>query len=275
MSSIKGRYFPLSLPRRWIGDLLHFAKQVPSVPVERVMDLSAIKARRARVSVSWPALFLRAFGLTAQKHPELRQSILRYPWTRCYEHPCSVASVALEREYQGEPAVFFGQIMAPELHELTSIDKHLKRYKNEPIDKFPHFRRVIWLSRFPQFLRRFGWWISLHWIGEKRSKRLGTFGLSVYSGLGASSTHPLSPVSYLLNYGVMDERGRITVRLIYDHRIVDGALIARALATMESIFNGPILEELDSLEADQSAGKDHSKDDHDTSIAGRSESLVS
>ena len=275
MGSIQGRYFPLSLPRRWISDLLHFAKQVPSVPVERLMDLSAVQKARARVGISWPAVFLRAFGLTAQKHPELRQAILRYPWMRCYEHPCSVASVALERQFKGEPAVFFGQIMGPEHHALSSIDSHLRKYKNEPIESFAHFRRVIWLARFPTFLRRFGWWISLHWLGEKRAKRLGTFGLSVYAGLGASSTHPLLPVSFLLNYGVMDERGRITVRLIYDHRVVDGALIARALATMETILNGTILEELDSLEADQSGSNDHAKDDHDTRIAGRSESLVS
>lgn len=256
MSSIKGRYFPLSLPRRWIGDLLYFAKQVPSVPVERVMDLSAVQKARQQSGVSWPAIFVRAFAIAGKKHPELRQALLRYPWTRCYEHPFSVGSVALERKYEGEPAVFFGQVMAPENHPLTSIDAHLKRYKTEPLENIPHFKRVIWLSKFPVWLRRFGWWISLHWIGEKRAKRLGTFGLSVYSGLGASSTHPLSPLSYLINYGVIDERGRITVRLIYDHRIVDGALIARALATMESILTGPIVDELESLHESQ-PGTDH------------------
>src|SRR5205823_4346706 len=91
------------------------------------------------------------------------------------------------------------------------------------------------------------WWLSLHWSGAKRAKRMGTMGLSVYAGLGASSLHPLSPLSYVLNYGVMDDAGRIEVRLIYDHRIVDGATIARALTTMEEIMLGPIQNELRDL----------------------------
>ena len=275
MGSIRGRYFPLSLPRRWISDLLHFARQVPTVPVERTMELSEVMKVRARVGVSLPALFLRAFGLASRKHPELRRAYLRYPWARCYEHPYSVASVALERQFQGEPAVFFGQIIGPENHALKGIDNHLKRYKSDPIETIGIFRRVITVAKFPTFLRRFGWWISLHWFGEKRAKRLGTFGLSVYSSLGASSTHPLSPLSYLMNYGVMNERGQITVRLIYDHRIVDGAVVARALATMEALLTGPILDELEGYEDVQPGNNAHAKDQHDTRIAGRSESLVS
>jgi len=275
MGSIRGRYFPLSLPRRWISDLLYFARQIPTVPVERVMDLGEVQKVRTRVGVSLPALFLRAFGLASLRHPELRRAFLRYPWTRCYEHPCSVASVALERQFKGEPAVFFGQILGPENHGLRNIDKHLRIYKNDPIETIGNFRRIITVARFPTLIRRFGWWLSLHWFGEKRAKRLGTFGLSVYSSLGASSTHPLSPLSFLMNYGVMDERGQITVRLVYDHRIVDGAVVARALATMEALLTGPILDELEGFEDVQPGSNDHAKDDHDSRIAGRSESLVS
>ena len=78
-----------------------------------------------------------------------------------------------------------------------------------------------------------------------------------------------------MNYGVMDERGQITVRLVYDHRIVDGAVVARALATMEALLTGPILDELEGFEVVQPGSNDHAKDDHDSRIAGRSESLVS
>jgi pyruvate/2-oxoglutarate dehydrogenase complex dihydrolipoamide acyltransferase (E2) component len=34
------------------------------------------------------------------------------------------------------------------------------------------------------------------------------------------------------------------VRLIYDHRLMDGATVARALMQMEEILNGPIAREL-------------------------------
>lgn len=244
MSSVRGRYFRLSLPRRWIGDVLHFARKQPSVPVERTMALGEVQAIRQQVAISWPALFLKAFGIVSQEYPELRQALLSFPWTRCYEHPVSVASVAIERMYEGEPAVFFGQVQAPESQSLGNIDQSLKQFKTEPIESIGTFRRLIQITKWPRILRRFAWWMTLNWTGEKRAKRLGTFGMSVYASLGASSLHPLSPLSYLLNYGVMDEQGRVSVRLVYDHRIVDGAVVARALASMESALTGPLLDEL-------------------------------
>lgn len=271
MSRRRGRYFRLSLPRRWIGDLLYFARQVPSVPVERVMDVRDVQATRQYLGISWPALFLKAFALAAKQHPELRQAFLRYPWARGYEHPLSVASVAIERKYLGETAVFFGQIVRPEEQSLEAIDEYLKDYKHEPIESFGIFRRLIRVSKLPLLVRRFLWWCSLNWSGEKRAKRLGTFGMSVYSSLGASSLHPLSPLSFLLNYGVLDDRGRITVRLVYDHRIVDGAVVARALATMESMLTGPLLDELMTYEH-VLLGNDN--DEWNTPLERRDESLV-
>jgi hypothetical protein len=244
MPTSRGRYFRLSLPRRWVSDLLHFAKQIPSVPVERVMNLKEVQDARQHIGISWPTLFLKAFALAGQQHPELRQALISYPWSRGYEHPTSVASVAIERKYKGETAVFFGQIQNPEGHTLESLEKSLRFYKTAPVESIGIFRRIIRISKLPIALRRFAWWISLNWSGVKRAKRLGTFGMSVYSSLGASSLHPLSPLSFLLNYGVIDADGQVSVRIVYDHRIVDGAVIARALATMESIMTGKLLDEL-------------------------------
>ena len=42
MHEPKGRYLPLAGPRRFIGDLVHFAHRIPSAPVSRTMDLSAL-----------------------------------------------------------------------------------------------------------------------------------------------------------------------------------------------------------------------------------------
>ena len=72
----------------------------------------------------------------------------------------------------------------------------------------------------------------------------GTFGVSVYSGLGAESLHPLSPLTATLTYGVIDPNGNVDVRLIYDHRVLDGADVARALGELEGVMNEEILQEL-------------------------------
>ena len=65
--------------------------------------------------------------------------------------------------------------------------------------------------------------------------------------LNAESLHPLSTYTALLNYGVIDGNGHVTARIIYDHRVMDGATIARALQRMEEILNSVVLEEVQSL----------------------------
>jgi hypothetical protein len=240
----RGRYLKISLPRRWIADLLHFARQVPTVPVERIFNLGQVRQSRQAADISWPAIFLKAFALTGRQHPELRHAWIKYPRPRLYEHPFTVASVAVERTFAGEPAVFFAQIREVDFASLRFIDGFLKRIKQDPVESNAIFRRAIRLAKLPVGLRRLIWWLSLNWSGEKRAKRMGTMGLSVYASLGASSLHPLSPLSYVLNYGVMDDAGKMVVRLIYDHRVADGATIARALATMEQIMLKNIQGEL-------------------------------
>src|SRR5205814_5645141 len=47
MQEPAGRIIPISLPRRLVGDLLHFARQVPTIPVQRRMRLERLlRARR-------------------------------------------------------------------------------------------------------------------------------------------------------------------------------------------------------------------------------------
>jgi hypothetical protein len=133
------------------------------------------------------------------------------------------------------------------------LESALRRYKDEPVENIGLFRRGLKVSRLPGPLRRFMWWIGLNSSGPKRAKRLGTFGVSVYAGLGASSLHPLSVLTTTLNYGLLEPDGSVDVRLIYDHRVMDGGTVARALAALEEILNQDILAELHKLRAGRSA----------------------
>src|SRR5262245_12488808 len=116
MSQPTGRNLPVSLPRRWIGDLLHFARKVPAVVVQRHADVAALIQARAAAAPrpSWCAIFTKAYARVAADFPPLRRAYLPFPWPHLYEHPESVASVAVERTYRGEPAVFFGHLRGPE-----------------------------------------------------------------------------------------------------------------------------------------------------------------
>jgi hypothetical protein len=251
MPSITGRTLTLSAPRRFVVDLLHFAQQVPSVPVQRRMQLGAVARARsaAQPRPSWVGIFTKAFAMVAARWPELRRAYLSFPMARLYEHPVSIATIAVERRFGDDHAVFFGKIRCPEERGLPEIDERLRALKEKPIDEIGAFRHTLFLSRLPRPIRRLLWWIGLNVWGRKRAAYFGTFGVSVYAGLGAASLHPLAPATCTLNYGVIDERGDVDVRITYDHRVLDGATVARVLADLEQVLNGAIVNELGYLRA--------------------------
>jgi hypothetical protein len=241
-----GRTLPLSLPRRFVCDLMHLARQVPTVPVQRRMNLSNLVAAR-RLAVpkpSWCAIFTKAYGFVAAARPEFRRAYIPFPRPRLYEHPNNIASIAIERRLGDEDAVFFAHLRNPEKQSLPQIDSFLKYCKEEPLTTIGLFRWTLQISRLPQPLRRLAWWFANSTSGYRRARWMGTFGVSVYSALGAESLHPLSPLTTALNYGVIRADGEVDVRIIYDHRVVDGATVARALLDLEKVLNQQILGEL-------------------------------
>lgn len=247
MPEPRGRTLPLSGPRTFINDLLHHAKAIPTVPVSRVMDLGPlIAARRAHPArPSWSLLFMKAFAMVAAEHPPLRRAWIGFPSPRLYEHPQSVCALAMEREYQGESGVFVGLFRAPECQSLAEIQHWLDWYKRTPLEELGFFRQALRISRLPRPIRRLLWWSTLEVSGFKRAKRFGTFGVSSYGALGAESLHPISPLTTTLTYGPIDPAtGRVNAKIIYDHRVLDGADIARRLADVEAALRGPILDEL-------------------------------
>jgi hypothetical protein len=246
MSTPKGRYLPLSWSRRVACDYLHFAAQIPTVPVQRTMNLARLREARAasRPAVSWTILFTKAYALLAQELPVLRQALVNFPWPRVYEHPVSHPMVMVEREYEGEMLVVGCLLRDPEQTSLRRLHEHLEAFRTRPVEESNLFRKSRLIGRLPRFLRRWAWWIGLNWCGAKRAKYYGTFAISVYSGLGAESLHPITPLTTTLNYGVIAADGTVPVRIVYDHRLMDGATIARALARFEQILNGTIADEL-------------------------------
>ena len=73
---------------------------------------------------------------------------------------------------------------------------------------------------------------------------MGTFGVSVYSGLGAESFNHYTPLTTTLTYGVIGADGSVPVRVIYDHRVMDGTTGARILTDLESVLNRDMVREL-------------------------------
>ena len=249
---IKGRWINLSPQRRFVCDLLHFARAVPSVPTQRRMQLAdLIEARGRRPDrISWCAIFIKAFSIVAAARPELRRAYLPLIWPHLYDHPINVASFSLERTYRKEPGVFFARIARPEAQSLRELDALVRHYQSAPVETVPTFTQALWISRLPRPLRRLVWAIGLYSDGACRGHFFGTFGISVVGSLGAAGLHILSPLTTTLNYGTFADDGGLDVRLTYDHRVLDGAPAARALAELEEVLHGEIHRELLALAAE-------------------------
>jgi hypothetical protein len=245
---MRGRSIALSRPRRLVIDLLHFARKVPSLPVQKRMQLAAVAAARkaCRERPQWSAIFIKAYAVVAQEMPVLRRAYIKVPWPHLYEYPSVSASLMIEREYDGDHGLFSMLIKNAAGRSLTELRDLIRIGTDAPLDSVKDFRRALRVAGWPCALRRLLWWIGLN-IGRQRGNYFGTFGLSVYSALNVDSLHPLSPLTTVLNYGHIGDDGRVNVRIIYDHRVMDGADVARALSRLEEVLNGEIVDQLKRL----------------------------
>jgi len=176
---MRSRWVPLSPPRRFMRDMLRFAAAVPSIPVQRRMDLGSVTAARAMVPdrPGWPVVFLKGYALVCRDVPALRRAYVRLPWPHLVEYPASVGTVAVEREYEGEPVVFFGRIKDPASLPLHELQAQVQRFAERPLDEFRAFRELLRVAALPALLRRAGMWLGLN-LSRLRSHHFGTFGLS-------------------------------------------------------------------------------------------------
>jgi hypothetical protein len=152
--------------------------------------------------------------------------------------------VALARRVDDEEAVLMLHIRHPEQWPLWEIDDFIRHARIEPVERFGDFRRVLRAAWLPGPLRRLLMWAGLQISGDWRARYFGTFGITSVGALGSALTHVLCPLTTSLTYGVFEEDGSVLVRLFFDHRVLDGALVAMALQELQQVFHGPILEEL-------------------------------
>jgi hypothetical protein len=255
MHSSSGRWLPLSSPRQWMGDLVHFGQQIPSRTIERRMRLaSLVAARRAAwPRPGWCAVFLKAYALIAARRPTLRQIYRPLPWPHLYQHPQNVASVPIARPFGDEDAVFFAMLHSPENLGLMEIDTEVHRCQEQPLEASAAFRRQRWLMQLPGAVRRPFLQLALHGPGGWIANYLGTFAVNTLGSRGASEISGPSLWSTSLTYGVLGDDGTFDVRLTYDPRVRDAAMMAAALTDLEDVLSAEIIRELGYLQALEAA----------------------
>jgi len=240
------RYVRLSLSRLWMRDLVHFgskARVVGGATSIRVSDVAAAR-RRQQPLISWNAILIKAIALTSKKWPELKRAYIPYPWPHLYEHPHSVASLVIEREWQGAHGVFFDQIHAPENKSLREIDFELNGMKRSKVEAVGGFRRLIRITRYPLPLRRLIWRIALYGSGRLKARYFGTFSLNSLTSRRLRTTQSLTLVTLSFEYGATESDGQMPFQVFFDHRVMDGVALNRLCVDLQSVLNNDIVAEL-------------------------------
>jgi hypothetical protein len=234
--------------------MMHCARQIPGVVIERRLQVAPLVAARQMLASrpGWCAIFTKAYAVVARDLPALRAAYMSFPWPHLYEHPLNFASIIVERDFGGEMGVLMAHIRGPENHSLPALDTHIRWFKEQPLQESAYFRRVWRLCQWPWFIRRLVWNWGYHSSGARRARHMGTFGVTSVAGFGAHLASVQSPLATTLSYGPIDEQGQVTVNILFDHRVADGATMARALEEMQQVLLGNILRELQQLAAAES-----------------------
>ncbi len=245
MSPLTGQSRSISPFRRLVIDLMHFCAQVPSATVERRMELGPLVEARAtaRPPHTWSALLIKAYALVAARTPLLRTAYVSWPWPRFYEHPVNIAAINVDRQVETERIVLQARIEQPEARSLQELDALIRDLQDTPLESIPAYRAAMCLGRVPWPFRRLVFWAGLNVLGSVRCHHFGTFGISSVGAQGAGLLHVPTLLTSMIHCGMLDEAGRLDVRLSFDHRVLDGALAAGALTDLEAALLGEVLTE--------------------------------
>jgi hypothetical protein len=238
----------ISLPRRFITDLMRASVRVPFVSLRRTLDVGALAEARASAAEppGWAAIFVKAFGLVAKDQPTLRTLYVTWPWPHFFELPRSVAGVAIARTEDGEDCVLPQKVSTPEELPLAAIDALIRQAKDAPINEIPAFRKIMQASKLPLPLRRLAWLIAVN-VGRQHANWFGNIAVTSVAAFGPGELHALTPGPFILSYGVVGPDRTVDVVIRWDHRVTDAAFIAKALTQLEQVLNTEIAAELRGL----------------------------
>ena len=246
MTKLRGKSIAISPFRRLVIDIMHFSQQVPTITIDRRMNLTPLLAARKACDPkpTWTALFIKAYALVAARQPLLRRCYMELPWPRFYEHYKNIVTLNVSRNVAGEDVVLQDQIRSPENRSLPDLDARVRRCKEAPVEEINAYRRVTTVSFLPRPIRRLLMWSALNIFGRRRCHNFGTFGITTVAEHGAGILNIVPILTSTLHYGLFDDKGCLDVRLAFDHRVLDGAQAADALAELEQTLLGEILDEV-------------------------------
>ena len=213
-----------------------------------VGNTAAAKHPACTSRIGWAAVFLKAYALVAREMPVLRTWLVRsFSGCRLATAAESVATLAVNRIVDGEDRLFWTRLTAPDARPLPEIQQFIVDCATKPVEEM--FKRQLELEMVPGLLRRTILRWNMNSFSRKRAARIGTFSLSTLAGMGATNRFHPTICTTSLSYAPLDPDGTCLVTLIADHRVLDGAVVARALVRLEQVLCHDMSAELRTLNA--------------------------
>jgi pyruvate/2-oxoglutarate dehydrogenase complex dihydrolipoamide acyltransferase (E2) component len=247
--------------REFVSDHLARAKRFHcSVNLVYEFDLTDTlqaldQARQAGREVGLVALLVKATGLLMEKHPRLNRHVFHRLFRRsevAFDH-VSCTLVVGRKGPAGEELLF--PVLIRDTHRLSIAEIHrvIRHHKEQEVSELPQmagFRRV----------QRMSWLARKYFSYKARSdprfyeRYFGTYGLSsnLSYGWGPIGGAAVANTAVAFVPGALRElprvvAGEIRVRrvlsmgLILDHYLLDGAEVARAMDDLRTLLESPAL----------------------------------
>lgn len=241
----------LSPNRAMVSELMRISRHSALVSGYRDMKLPNLAAlrRTSKPRIAWAVVLMKAYAHVSLRHPPLRQVYVNLPIPHLYEHSDNICFMAIERQWKGRDHLFYARFPSPEFYSLAELQQQLEDYWTLPVEQIRQYRHQLALATAPFPLRRLGSWLLMHLSPKFRVQNLGTYGMSIISAGASRGLGLVGPQTSLVGYANLHRNGDARVVYSFDHRVMDGKLMARVLSEMEAELQGPLTEELRELAA--------------------------
>ncbi len=219
----------------------HITCDVDMSNIENARRLQKSTGRASTVT----AFILKAIASAQVVHPQSRTFPLPFGKTVTYND--IVAGFTAEKQINGEPVVFFGEIEDPHLKVIPDLADELKEYVEKDVMDVPKLKIQAMFCRFPWLLRQLVFVTARHLPFFRLLCMRATFGVSSLGALGVAMCYGPSVCSSVFGVGVVEKRvevrqGQLAVRdmmtlsLSFDQNVMDAACAARFLNDVKKLL---------------------------------------
>ncbi|HEY9679290.1 MAG TPA: 2-oxo acid dehydrogenase subunit E2 [Drouetiella sp.] len=214
-----------------------------SVPATLFYDVDMSKVEESRAgfkqndrNVTVTAYLLKAIAKAQLNHPATRTQMLPNGSLVQLNKVCGQLTV--EREIDGEPVLFFGEIRDLDTKSLTQISEELFALGHTPVEHLPNLAMQYRFGNFPELIRQVVIFIGLRFPSVRLKYMGATFGLSSMGKFGCRNIISPCVVTSMFCIGEVEKRPfvdgekivtrpQMSLVLNFDHRVMDGGVAAR------------------------------------------------